>query len=125
MWGHGSRHAPAVTPGSSSWAIARATAPKWLGSNCWVRDGVVGERRERQGGPRSPFSLGCLRHPIALEAPGADAQPPRGPVHHRAHALQARIPAPVRLVVRVADVVPRDGALAPDFPHSRHGFARL
>src|SRR5207302_1222121 len=85
----------------------RATAPRWLESNCWVRDGAVGVRRERQGGPRSPFSLGCLGHPIGLEAPGADAQPPRRAAHHGAHALQIRIPAPVRLVVRVAGVVRR------------------
>src|SRR5437762_10864986 len=112
MWGRASRHARAATRASSSWAIARATAPTWLGSNCWVRDGAVGERRERQGGPRSPFSLRRLGGPVGLEAPRADAQPPRGPVYYGPHALPVRIPAPVRLVFRVAAVVPRDRALS-------------
>src|SRR5207302_8894689 len=98
----------------------RGTRPTWLGSNCWVRDGAVGERRERQGGPRSPFSLRRLGDPVGLEAPRADAQPPRGPVHYGPHALQVRIPAPVRLVVRVADVVPCDGALATNLTNSSH-----
>src|SRR6266480_4960963 len=34
-------------------------------------------------------------------------KPPRSPVHHRAHTLLVLIPAPVRLFVRVSDVVPR------------------
>src|SRR5437762_10912187 len=127
MWGHGSRHAPAVTPGSSSWAIARATAPRWLGSNCWVRDRATGGGSggcSSKGDPGSPFSLGRFDDAVRLETAGADPQPARGTVHHRAHALEIGVPAPVRLIVRVADVVPRDGALATNLTHSRHGPAR-
>src|SRR2546422_6868212 len=121
MWGRGSRRAPAVTPGSSSWAIARATAPKWLGSNCWVSDGTAGRWRQREGDPGSPFSLGCFRDAVRLEAAGAHPQPSRGPVHDRTHALQVGVPAAVRFVVRVADVMSPPGALATDLAHSRPG----
>src|SRR5437879_1428775 len=105
---------PAAIRGSSSWAIAWATAPRWLGSNCWVRDGSRGERLEREGDPGSPFSLGRFRDAIRLQAAGADPQPARRTVHDRTHALQVGVPAAIRPVVRVADVVPRHGALATD-----------
>src|SRR2546428_7144434 len=126
MWGRGSRRAPAATPGSSSWAIARATAPRWLGSNCWVSDGAAGAegggQRGGEGGPGSPFSLGRLRDAVRLEAARAHPQPPRRAVYDGSHALPGRVPAPVRLIVRVADVVPHHGALATDVAHSSHGI---
>src|SRR5206468_9061808 len=108
-------------PGSSSWAIALATAPKWLGSNCWVSDGTAGRRRQREGDPGSPFLLGCFRDAVRLEAAGANPQPSRGPVHDGHPALQVGVPAPVRPVVRVADAVPRHRALATDLTYSLHG----
>src|SRR2546422_3726060 len=77
-----------------------------------------------KGDPGSPFSLGRFGDAVRLETAGADPQPARGTVHHRAHALEIGVPAPVRLIVRVADVVPRDGALATNLTHSRHGPAR-
>src|SRR2546430_2340583 len=77
-----------------------------------------------KGDPGSPFSLGRFDDAVRLETAGADPQPARGTVHHRAHALEIGVPAPVRLIVRVADVVPRDGALATNLTHSRHGPAR-
>src|SRR3989454_762975 len=119
------RHRAAATRASPSWAIARATAPRWLGSNCWARDRRAGESGwSSKGDPGSPFSLGRFGDAVRLETAGADPQPARGAVHHRAHALEVGIPAPVRLIVRVADVVPRDGALATDLTHTSHGPAR-
>src|SRR2546426_12697220 len=76
-WGRGSRHGPAATPASSSWAIARATAPKWLGSNCWVSDrpagggeGGAGEARGAQG---PPFVLPRLWAGVAFDHGGRRA----------------------------------------------------
>src|SRR5947199_10370852 len=126
MWGHGSRHAPAVTPGSSSWAIARATAPRWLGSNCWVREGAGGRGGPSgTGDPGSPFSLRRLRDAVRLETACADPEAPRGAVHHGAHALTVGIPAPIRLIVRVADVVSARGAFAAALTDSRPGAVWL
>src|SRR6266581_4326740 len=120
-WDPGSPRGPGGTRASSSWAIARATAPRWLGSNCWVSEGAV-EHQHGTGDPESPvfIPLGRLRDAVRLEALGADAQVPHRPVHHRSHPLQVGVPAAIGLVIRVADVVPRDGTLAADFAHSSH-----
>ncbi len=41
-------------------------------------------------------------------------------VDDRSDALEVGVPAPVRLIVRVADVVSEDGAFATDFAYSSH-----
>src|SRR5439155_16439389 len=63
---------------------------------------------------------GRLCHPIRLEAARAHADAAHGAGHHGAHALQIGVPAAIRLVVGVADVVPRDGALATNLTYSSH-----
>src|SRR5438034_878131 len=78
--------------------------------------------RDDEGDPGSPFSLGRLRDAVRLETARAHPQPPGGAVYDGPHPLQVRVPAPVRLIVRVANVVPHHGALATDVAHSSHGI---
>ena len=72
----------------------------------------LGRRGEPAGG------LDDLARP---DAPGAHSDATRGPVYNRPDPLQVGVPASVRLVVGVADVVPEDGPFATDFTHSSHG----
>lgn len=72
----------------------------------------LGRRGEPAGG------LDDLARP---DAPGAHSYATRGPVYHCPDPLQVGVPASVRLVVGVADVVPEDGPFATDFTHSSHG----
>src|SRR6267142_380728 len=76
-----------------------------------------------KGTRRVPF-LRSLGDSIRFDALRADAHPAHGAVHHGADALEVRIPAPGRLVVRVADVVSRDGTLATNLTHSSHSSIR-
>ncbi len=60
-----------------------------------------------------------------LDFPGPDATGARPDalglaVDDRSDALEVGVPAPVRLIIGVADVVPKDGAFATDFAYSSH-----
>src|SRR6266446_9958800 len=83
-----------------------------------------------QKGPgRVPFflssaSLGRLGDSIRFDALRANADPAHDAVHDDAGVLQVGIPAPGRLVVRVADVVSRDGTLATNLTYSSHSSIR-
>ncbi len=70
----------------------------------------------RRGEPAGGFD--DLARP---DAPGAHSDATRGPVYHCPDPLQVGVPASVRLVVGVADVVPEDGPFATDFAYSSHG----
>jgi len=58
-----------------------------------------------------------LARPDAL---GAHSDATRGPVYHCPDPLQVGVPASVRLVVGVADVVSEDGPFATHFAYSSH-----
>jgi large subunit ribosomal protein L17 len=90
-----------------------------------VGDGARGGPRTTGGPGGSPcfVSSGRFRDLVRLEAAGAHADAPHCAIHDGSHALQVGVPAAVRLIVRVADVVPRHGALATDLTHSSHGLS--
>src|SRR6266513_5897 len=79
-----------------------------------------------QKGPgRVPFFLSAasLRRfgdSIRFDALCADADAAHDAVHDDPDALEVRIPAPRGLIVRVADVVSRDGTFATNLTHSSH-----
>src|SRR5437867_5631908 len=83
-----------------------------------------------QKGPgRVPFflssaSLGRLGDSIRFDTLRADANPAHDAVYDDPHALEVGIPAAGGLVVRVADVVSRDGTLATNLTHSSHSWIR-
>src|SRR6266849_1778269 len=83
-----------------------------------------------QKGPgRVPFflssaSLRRLGDSIRFDALRADANPAHDPVHHDPDALEVGVPASRRLIVRVADIVSRDGTLATNLTHSSHSSIR-
>src|SRR6267378_2676275 len=83
----------------------------------------------RKGPGRVPFflssaSLGRLGDSIRFDALRADADPAHDTVHHDPNALQIGVPAPRGLVVRVADVMSRDGTFATNLTDSSHSFIR-
>ncbi len=86
--------------------------------------------RRKNGDPVVPFFLaglgGCRRSPGGFldlsgpDAPGTHSDAFGLAVDDRPDALEVGIPAAIRLIVGVADVVSEDGALATDFTHSSH-----
>ena len=91
---------------------------------------VVGLTSEKNGDLVVPLFLAGLgggRCPSRslLDFPGPDATGARPDalglaVDDRSDALEVGVPAPVRLIIGVADVVPKDGAFATDFAYSSH-----
>src|SRR5256885_7423621 len=83
-----------------------------------------------QKGPgRVPFflSTASLRRfgdSIRFDALRADPNPAHDAVHHDPDPLEVGIPAPRGLIVRVADVVSRDGTLATNLTDSSHSSIR-
>src|SRR5690606_32025376 len=57
-----------------------------------------------------------------LEARGAHVEALRGPVHHRAHALDVRVPPTARPHVGVRDALAEAGVLAADVAGGSHGL---
>src|SRR5260370_19460162 len=95
------------------------TGPGW---SCWASERAAGGETMRGTAMGTRFSSGrCDDLVLRFEAARTHADATGGPVDHRAHALQVRVPAAGRLIVRVADVVPGDRALATQFANSSHG----
>ena len=111
--------------------------PNSPGSSCWLND-CGWNRRTKEWGPCGPHSFRFLRKLMSLQsaglgrrgepagglddlarpdAPGAHSDATRGPTYHRPDPLQVGVPASVRLVVGVAEVVPEERPLATDFTH--------
>ena len=72
------------------------------------------------GSGRRSEPAGGFDHLTRPDAPGARSDVTWGPIYHCPHPLQVGVPASVRLVVGVADVVPEDGPFATDFTYSSH-----
>ena len=87
----------------------------WRGSSCLRSERL--RARNKQGDLRVPFFLQSARllDPITLEALGTDPDPLGRAIDQNAHSLQIGVPAPLRAIVGVADVV------AGNRPFSAHG----
>jgi hypothetical protein len=62
---------------------------------------------------------GLLNFP-ALQAGGADPDALGRALHHRVNLLQIQVPAPLRQVVGMADLVAEPGTAAANIAHLRH-----
>src|SRR5260370_26348857 len=91
------------------------TGPGW---SCWASERAAGGETMRGTAMGPPFSSGRFDDLVLrFEAARTHADATGGPVDHRAHALQVRVPAAGRLFFLVGYVVPRGRALPTPLPN--------
>src|SRR5450759_223947 len=91
------------SPARMAWEYGpMAAGAAWVETACGIRSGSL-------------YDL------AGTQAPSAHAQPLGSAVDRRTDRLEVRLEPPSGHVVRVADIVPRDGPLAADFTPLRHG----
>src|SRR5260370_39003438 len=82
------------------------TGPGW---SCWASERAAGGETMRGTAMGPPFSSGRVDDLVLrFEAARTHADATGGPVDHRAHALQVRVPAAGRPFFRGADGLPGD-----------------
>src|SRR5260370_42439548 len=95
------------------------TGPGW---SCWASERAAGGETMRGTAMGPPFSSGRVDDLVLrFEAARTHADATGGPVDHRAHALQVRVPAAGRPFVLRADVVPGAWGPSPQVAKSRPG----